>query len=178
MHRFKFSFDKDWRNVSYCSGISCIWCFCFTVDTLCSGLFEIWRFSVQMIYSGFKVIEAGYSSLKRQTTFWRLYGRHIDLVQEPLRNVYTWACTFYNLYLMVFCMTMIFSNFHVLFERRPELWLLDIGANLGVYTLPAAHMGRQVVDVGGCWIPTTTHSKPSIEPGGISKQVKLIQSTV
>ena len=31
--------------------------FCFTVDTLCSGLFEI-RFSVQRNYSGFKVIEA------------------------------------------------------------------------------------------------------------------------
>ena len=38
---------------------SCIWCFCFTVDTLCSGLFEIWRFSVQRIYSGFNVILAG-----------------------------------------------------------------------------------------------------------------------
>ena len=34
-----------------------MWCFCFTVHTLCSGLFE--RFSVQRIYSGFKVLEAG-----------------------------------------------------------------------------------------------------------------------
>ena len=30
--------------------------FCFTVGALCLGLFEIWRFSVQRIYSGFKVI--------------------------------------------------------------------------------------------------------------------------
>ena len=29
------------------------------INTLCSGLFEIWIFSVQKIYSGFKVIEAG-----------------------------------------------------------------------------------------------------------------------
>ena len=37
--------------------IPCIGCVCFTVNTLCSGLFEIWRFYVQ--YSGFKVTEAG-----------------------------------------------------------------------------------------------------------------------
>ena len=31
------------------------------VDTLCLGLFEIWRLSVQRKYSGFKVIETGIS---------------------------------------------------------------------------------------------------------------------
>ena len=33
--------------------------FCLTVNTLRSGWFKIWRFSVQRIYSGFKVIEIG-----------------------------------------------------------------------------------------------------------------------
>ena len=33
--------------------------FCLTVNTLRSGWFKIWRFSVQTIYSGFKVIETG-----------------------------------------------------------------------------------------------------------------------
>ena len=33
------------------SGIPCLWCFCYTVDTLCSGLFEIRRFAVLRIYS-------------------------------------------------------------------------------------------------------------------------------
>ena len=40
-------------------------------DTLCSGLFKIWRFSVQMIYSR-----------KLRTTFRKLYGLHTDLVHK------------------------------------------------------------------------------------------------
>ena len=56
-------------------------------------------------------------------------------------------------------MNMTFSNSHILFEpRRPELGLLDIGANLGVYTLPAAHMRRQVVAVA---LPQHTQSHQS-----------------
>ena len=47
---------------------------------ICSGLFEIWRFSVQRIYSGFKVSEAGIFFTK--TTFQKLYGRHADLVNK------------------------------------------------------------------------------------------------
>ena len=62
-------------------------------------------------------------------------------------------------------------------SQDPELGLLDIGANLGVYTLSAAHMGRQVVAVEA--LPhNILRLKTSIQLGGISKQVKVIQSAV
>ena len=50
--------------------------FCFTVDTLCFGLFKIRRFYVQLIYSGFKVIEAGVFFTETSDYFSKLYGRH------------------------------------------------------------------------------------------------------
>ena len=59
---------------------------CFTVDTLCSGLFEIW-FSVQMIYSGFKVIEAGILFTETSDYFRKFYGRHTDRVHKCVTYV-------------------------------------------------------------------------------------------
>ena len=48
-----------------------------------STLKQIWILSVQRIYSGLKVIEAGiYSLRKLQTTFKKLYGRHTDVVKK------------------------------------------------------------------------------------------------
>ena len=58
-----------------------LWYFCFTVNTLCSRLFEMWEFSVQMISSGFKVLRQGYYSRKFQTNFRKLYC-HTDLVHK------------------------------------------------------------------------------------------------
>ena len=69
------------------SRIPCIWCLCCTVDTLCSGLFEIWRFSIQRIYSGFKVIEAGIVFTKTSDSFRKFYGRHTDLVHTFATSV-------------------------------------------------------------------------------------------
>ena len=46
---------------------------------LCSGLFEIGSFSVQMIFSGFKVIEAGIFFTQNQTTFRNFYSSHTDI---------------------------------------------------------------------------------------------------
>ena len=62
--------------------IPCIWCFCFTVDTLCSGLFKIWRFSVQRIHSGFQIIEKGILFTETSDYFWKFYGRHADLLHK------------------------------------------------------------------------------------------------
>ena len=60
------------------AGIPCIWCFCFTFDTLCSGLFEIWRFSVQRVHSGIK-------------DFRLLIGNYMVIVQTLFTN-FTLLC--------------------------------------------------------------------------------------
>ena len=67
-----FSHDYDQRgdfdftvvNFSYLSNN-------IPVDTICSGLFEIRRFSVQRIYSGFKVIETGIFFTETSDYFFR-----------------------------------------------------------------------------------------------------------
>ena len=59
----------------------------------------------------------------------------------------------------------------------PDMGLIDIGTNLGTYTLPAAHLGHQVLAVE--MMPRTiTRLKTSIVKGHITSKVKLIQAAV
>ena len=61
--------------------LTIVWSLLRMVDfTHDSGLFDIWSFSVQRIYSVSKLLSYGYSSRKLQNTFEKLYGRHTQLV--------------------------------------------------------------------------------------------------
>ena len=58
-----------------------------------------------------------------------------------------------------------------------DMGVIDIGANLGTYTLPAAHTGHQVIAVE--MVPrTAAHLRASITKGGITNKVTLINSAV
>ena len=60
---------------------------------------------------------------------------------------------------------------------REDMGVIDIGANLGTYTLPAAHTGHQVIAVE--MVPrTAAHLRASITKGGITNKVTLINSAV
>ena len=63
--------------------------FLFTVDTLWSGLFKIWRFSLQRIYSGLNLLKQGYSSRKLQTTFSKIIWSY-----RPCRQIWHFCISY------------------------------------------------------------------------------------
>ena len=64
-----------------------MWCFCFTVDTLCSGLYnmKIFLFGGSILIS--KLLKQGFSTQKLETTFINLYGPHTDLIHKFYTSV-------------------------------------------------------------------------------------------
>ena len=93
--------------------------FCFTVDALCSGLFEIWRFSVQMIYSGFKVIEAGIFFMEISDYFLEIVWSSC----RPLLSLFTNLTSLCHICWMVCSLTVTYDWCPVIWR---ESWLVRL----------------------------------------------------
>ena len=78
--------------------------FCFTVNTLYTGLFEIWKFSFQRIYSDFKVIEA-WSSDDIQTLITNLTLLSVSHVcwKGLFTNCDTWLGMTHDCFPVILC---------------------------------------------------------------------------
>ena len=96
------------------------------LHTLCSGLFEIWRFSVQRIYSGFKVIEAGI-----------FFTETSDYFLEILWSSYRPCSQIWH-----FCVTYVEGFVH-------KLWhMTGFPVNLS-YTWRVPHVGQTMLTLSG-----------------------------
>lgn len=69
------------------------------------------------------------------------------------------------------------ENLVKFFKDRTNFTFLDIGANIGIYSLPIAHLGRHVIAVEPNW-DTVRRLAKSVSLGGIASRIDILYHAI